>query len=36
MFEEKALRMSTAPISSHAARRPPLSTWRVTGSTEDT
>src|SRR4051794_22133122 len=32
MFAECAERTSTAPISSHAARRPPSITWRVMGS----
>ena len=32
MFAEWAARTSTAPISSHSARKPPASTCRVTGS----
>ena len=32
MLAECAAWMSTAPISSHAARSAPLTTWRVTGS----
>ena len=34
MFGECAERISTAPISSHAARSAPVITWSATGSSQ--